>query len=70
MEKVVKKELIKWLDTSIVYAIYDSEWVNLTQCISKKGGLIVVKNDMNELIPTRTITCLYVLITRNVTPQN
>lgn len=26
------------------------------QCVSKKGGIIVVPNEMNELIPTRTVT--------------
>ena len=27
----------------------------LVQCVSKKGGMIVVRNVKNELIPTRTV---------------
>ncbi|KAA3477659.1 Retrovirus-related Pol polyprotein from transposon 17.6 [Gossypium australe] len=41
MKEVVKKELLKWLDAGIVYAISDSEWVSPTQCVPKKGCLTV-----------------------------
>lgn len=37
MKEVVKKELLKWLDVSVVYAIFDSEWVRpwfVTECAS------------------------------------
>ena len=34
----------------------DSSWVCLVQCSPKKGGLTVVANEKNELIPTRTKT--------------
>lgn len=50
MKEVVKKWLLKWLDVSILYAISDSKWVSSTQCVPKKGGLIVFENDKNELI--------------------
>jgi hypothetical protein len=33
-----------------------SEWVSLIQVVPKKGGMTVVKNKKNELIPQRTIT--------------
>jgi hypothetical protein len=56
MKEVVKKEIIKWLDAGIIYPISDSSWVSPVQCVPKKGGMTVVKNDNNELIPTRTIT--------------
>ncbi|XP_070004853.1 uncharacterized protein [Nicotiana sylvestris] len=56
MKEVVKKEIIKWLDAGIVFPISDSNWVSLVQCIPKKGGMTVVKNDNNELISTRTVT--------------
>lgn len=61
MKEVVKKELLKWLDEGIVYAISDSKWVSPTQCVSKKGGLIVVEKDKNELILTfmRCMTVIY-----------
>ncbi|KAA3455862.1 Transposon Ty3-I Gag-Pol polyprotein [Gossypium australe] len=55
-KEVVKKELLKWLNACIVYTISNSEWVSPTQCVPKKGGLTIVKNDKNELIPIRMIT--------------
>ncbi|PIN26423.1 DNA-directed DNA polymerase [Handroanthus impetiginosus] len=56
MKEVVKKEIIKWLDAGIIYPISDSSWVSPVQCIPKKGGITVVPNMHNELIPTRTVT--------------
>ncbi|KAL0303945.1 UNVERIFIED_CONTAM: Retrovirus-related Pol polyprotein from transposon.6 [Sesamum radiatum] len=31
-------------------------WVSPVQCVPKKGGMTVVTNEQNELIPTRTVT--------------
>lgn len=56
MKDVIKKEIIKWLDAGIIYSISDSSWVSLVQCVPKKGGMTVVKNETNEFIPTRTVT--------------
>ncbi|XP_070019527.1 uncharacterized protein [Nicotiana sylvestris] len=56
MKGVVKKEVIKWLDTGIIFPISDSSWVSPVQYVPKKGGMTVVKNDKNELISTRTVT--------------
>nr|XP_016441894.1 PREDICTED: uncharacterized protein LOC107767401 [Nicotiana tabacum] len=53
---VVKKEILKWLDAGVVYPISDSSWTSLVQCVLKKGGMTVVTNEKNELIPTRTVT--------------
>jgi len=44
------------LDAGIIYPISDSAWVSPTQVVPKKGGMIVVMNKKNELIPTRTVT--------------
>ena len=33
-----------------------SEWVSPVQVVPKKGGMTVVENSKNELIPLRTIT--------------
>jgi hypothetical protein len=33
-----------------------SKWVSPVHCVPKKGGLIVVKDEKNELIPQRTVT--------------
>ena len=56
MKEVVKKEIIKWLDAGIIYPIFDSVWVSPVQCVPKKGGITVVTNDKNELIPTRAVS--------------
>ena len=55
MKEVIRKEVLKLLDTSMIYHISDSNWVNPVQVVPKKGGITVVKNDNNELIPTRII---------------
>ncbi|XP_061338144.1 uncharacterized protein LOC133285009 [Gastrolobium bilobum] len=56
MKEVVRKEVIKWLDAGIIYPISDSSWVSPIQCIPKKGGITVEKNEKNELIPVRKVT--------------
>ena len=56
MKEVVKKEVIKWLDSCIIYPISDSNWVSPVQCVPKKGGMTVVENEKNELVPQRTVT--------------
>ncbi|KAL4281633.1 hypothetical protein GQ457_03G016360 [Hibiscus cannabinus] len=56
MKKMVMKEIIKWLDAGIIYPISDSSWVSHVQCVPKKGGMTVVTNEANELLPTRTVT--------------
>ncbi|GJS55747.1 reverse transcriptase domain-containing protein [Tanacetum coccineum] len=53
---VIKKEVEKLLDAGLIYPISDSPWVSLIHCIPKKGGITVVKNDDNDLIPTRLVT--------------
>ncbi|XP_070011440.1 uncharacterized protein [Nicotiana sylvestris] len=57
MQEVVKKEVIKWLDVGVVYHISDSLWTSSGQCVPLKGGMTMVTNSQNELIPTRTVTC-------------
>ena len=52
---MVRKEVTKLLDNGIIYSISDSKWVSPVQVIPKKGGLTVVRNESNDLIPTRTI---------------
>ncbi|GKB31931.1 reverse transcriptase domain-containing protein [Tanacetum coccineum] len=56
IKEVVKKEVIKLLDAGLIYPISDSPWVSPVQVVPKKGGMTVVKNEKNELIPQRTIT--------------
>ena len=56
MIEVVKKEVLKLLHVGIIYPVPHSEWVSPVQVVPKKGGMTVVKNEKNELIPQRTIT--------------
>jgi hypothetical protein len=53
---VVRKEVIKLLEASIIYPIDDSNWVSPVHCVSKKEGMTVVPNDENELVAQRTIS--------------
>ncbi|GJZ61876.1 reverse transcriptase domain-containing protein [Tanacetum coccineum] len=53
---VIKKEVEKLLDARLIYPISDSPWVSPVHCVLKKGGMTVVKNDENDLIPTRLVT--------------
>ncbi|CAA7018902.1 unnamed protein product [Microthlaspi erraticum] len=55
LKEVVKKEILKLLDAGIIYPISDSTWISPVHCVPKKGGITVIKNDKEELIPTRTI---------------
>ncbi|GJR10135.1 reverse transcriptase domain-containing protein [Tanacetum coccineum] len=56
IHEVIKKEVIKLLDAGLIYPISDSPWVSPVHCVPKKGGMTVVMNDDNELIPTRLVT--------------
>nr|GEV67383.1 reverse transcriptase domain-containing protein [Tanacetum cinerariifolium] len=55
IHEVIKKEVIKLLDAEIIYPIFDSPWVSPIHCVPKKGGITVVENENNELIPTRLV---------------
>nr|GEX75479.1 reverse transcriptase domain-containing protein [Tanacetum cinerariifolium] len=54
--EVIKKEVEKLLDAGLIYPISDSLWVSSVHCVPKKGGFTVVKNEENELIPSRLVT--------------
>ena len=56
MKDVVRKEVLEWLNAGFIYAISDSSWVSPVHVVPKKGGFIVIRNEKNELIPTRTVT--------------
>jgi len=55
MKEEVRKEVLKLLEAGLIYPISDSSWVTPVQVVPKKGGMTVVKNYRNELIPTRTV---------------
>ncbi|GJY20806.1 reverse transcriptase domain-containing protein [Tanacetum coccineum] len=53
---VIKKEVKKLLDAGLIYPISDSPWVSPVHCVPKKGGMTVITNEENELVPTRLVT--------------
>nr|GFA05294.1 reverse transcriptase domain-containing protein [Tanacetum cinerariifolium] len=52
---VIKKEVEKLLDAGLIYPISDSLWVSPIHYVPKKGGMTVITNDENELVPTRLV---------------
>ena len=56
MKEVVRNEILKLLEASMIYPIADSRCVSPVHCVPKKGGITIVPNDKNELIPQRIIT--------------
>ena len=56
MKKVVRKEVLKLLNVGFTYAISDSPWVSSVHVVPKKGGFTMIRNEKNEMIPTRTVT--------------
>ena len=56
MKEVVRTEILKLLEAGIMYPIADNRWVSHVHCVPKKGGITVVRNDKNKLIPQRIVT--------------
>ncbi|GJR63625.1 reverse transcriptase domain-containing protein [Tanacetum coccineum] len=66
IHEVIKKEVIKLLDAGWIYPIFDSPRlrdeelvlviVSLMMSLIKKGGMTVVENKDNELIPIKLVT--------------
>ena len=56
IKEVVYKEVLKWLDTGVIYPISDSAWVSPVQVVPKKGGTTVIRTENNTLLPSRTVT--------------
>ncbi|GJT51420.1 reverse transcriptase domain-containing protein [Tanacetum coccineum] len=55
IHEVIKKEVVKLFDAGLIYPISDSPWVSPVHYVPKKGGMTVVTNEDNELIPTRML---------------
>jgi hypothetical protein len=56
MRDKVKKEVLKLLEAGVTYPIFDSEWVSPVQVVLKNGGITIIHNEKNELIPQQTVT--------------
>ncbi|GKD56797.1 hypothetical protein Tco_1290184 [Tanacetum coccineum] len=70
VQDVVKNEIVKLLDSGLIYPILDSSWVSPIQVVPKKGGITVVLNDNNELIPSRTVTGWRDFVQIPITPED
>ena len=55
MKEVVRKEVLKWLNAGFIYSISDSPWVSPVHVVPKNRGMTMIRNEKNELIPTRTM---------------
>ena len=47
MKEVVRKEVLKWLNSGFIHAILDSSWVSPVHVVPKKGGFTVIRNEEN-----------------------
>ena len=56
LKDVAKKKIMKLLEAGLIYDISHSKWVSPLHVVPKKGGITVITNEKNELIPTRTVT--------------
>ena len=56
IKEVVRKEVLKCLNVGFIYAISDCPWVSPIHVMPKKGGITMIRNKKNELIPTRIVT--------------
>ena len=56
IKEVVRKEVLKWLDTGVIYPISDSTWVSPVQVVPKKGGTTIIRTENNILLPSRIVT--------------
>ncbi|XP_058733689.1 uncharacterized protein LOC131605333 [Vicia villosa] len=56
MKEVVRKEVLKMLEAGMIYPISDNAWLSSVHMVPKKGGMMVIRNEKNELIPTRIVT--------------
>ena len=52
---MVRKEILKLLEAGIIFPVADSQSVSHVHGVPKKGGITVVPNDKDELIPQRII---------------
>lgn len=62
MIEVIRAEVLKLLDVSIIYPFSNSSWANHVQVVPKKSGVNVVTSIDNELISTRMTTGWHVFI--------
>ena len=50
MSDVVKREVLKLLETGIIYQISDTNWVSPVHVVPKKGGITVIENEKVSIL--------------------
>ncbi|GKD62803.1 putative nucleotidyltransferase, ribonuclease H [Tanacetum coccineum] len=66
VQDVIKNKIVKLLDSGLIYPISNSSWVSPIHVVPKKGGMTVVLNDNNELIPSRIVTGWRVILPNTI----
>ena len=62
MKEKVWKQVLKLLEAELIYPISDSAWVSPIQVVPKKGRMIVVRIEKNDLISTWIITGCHIVV--------
>ena len=55
-ERSCQERSTKMAECRIIYVISDSSWVSPVHVVPKNGGFTVIRNENDELIPTRIVT--------------
>jgi hypothetical protein len=55
MREVMKEEVLKLYHAGIIYHVPHSDWVSPIQVVPKEGGMTVIENNKNKLIPQHTV---------------
>ena len=55
MKEVIRKEVIRLIESGIIYPIVDYKWVSIVHCVPKKGRMTVVPNEEDELVAHSTV---------------
>ena len=50
--EVVKEEILKWLNTKIIYLISNNLWVGSVHIAHKKAGVMITMNEKGEEVQT------------------
>ena len=55
MKEVVRKEVLKWLNTGVIYSMSNSAWVSPVHVVPKNGGTTIIRIENNPLLSSRTV---------------
>ena len=53
MKELIRNEILKWLDTSIIFSISNSVWIMPIHIVPKKSGTTMIMDKINEIIPSK-----------------